>query len=173
MFCSRKRCGVLRFARPIICLGRLALPPVTVSRAVVWELWGWLDLARSYSRSYPRTPCPWVHAWLSGWQEKECRAPSRVVEDGETLVIGNLIRTLKNVGARERLEIGVLTLTSRSLISPAEFLFMNKILGALTCSWSELHAEDPAGDWPHCSLPHSCRVADHGFSLGTLSRITI
>lgn len=52
LFCSWKCCGVLRFARPILWLGRLA---VAVSRAVVWDLWRWLDLARSFC---PRTPVP-------------------------------------------------------------------------------------------------------------------
>lgn len=129
-------------ARPVLCLGRLALLPVTVSRAVVWESWGWLDLARSYDRFYPRTPCPWVHAWLLGWQKKGWRAPSMVVEDGETVVMGNLIHTSKNLGGGERLERSAVTWISPSLISPMEFLFMNKILGVLTCSWSELCAKD-------------------------------
>lgn len=62
-------CGDWRFRRPVPCLGRPALLPVLVSRAVVWELWEWLGLAGSSGMFYPRTSCPWVHAWLLGWQE--------------------------------------------------------------------------------------------------------
>lgn len=134
LFCSWKRCGVLRLARPVLCLGRLALLLVTVSRAVVWESWGWLDLGRSYDRFYPRTPRPWVHAWLLGWQKKGWRAPSRVVEDGEAVVMGNLMHTSKNLGGGEKLGRSAVTWISPSLISPVEFLFMNEIWGALTCS---------------------------------------
>lgn len=54
-------------------------------------------------------------------------APSRLVEGEETLVLGNWIHTLKNLGAGERPEMGALIKLGEVNISPLEFFCMNEI----------------------------------------------